>query len=68
MDGSYLSENIPLKIDNDGLLILIVNCKVKHAVSDGGYELRRDRCYEAARIMGRTSLRDATAQDIEGIG
>ena len=64
--GSYNSENVPLNIEEEGLVILIANCRVKHEVSDGGYELRRDRCYEAAKIMGKPSLREATEKDIEG--
>ena len=64
-DGSYHSENVPLRLADEGLVILIANCKVKHVVSDGGYELRRDRCYEAAAIMGKKSLREATEMDIE---
>ena len=64
--GAYLTEPVPLRIQEKGLVVLIVNCKVKHQVNDGGYESRRDRCYEAAKIMNRRSLREATEDDIQG--
>ncbi len=65
--GAYITESVPLRIQEKGLVVLIANSKKPHQVNDGGYESRRDRCYEAARMMSRRSLREATERDIEGM-
>jgi len=39
---------------------VIVQTGVKHALSDGAYNARREECEEAARILGVGKLREAT--------
>ncbi|MCP4374751.1 MAG: galactokinase, partial [bacterium] len=56
-DGS--SRHIPF--DNPDLLLLVVDTKVKHDLTDGGYAARRDQCYSAAAKLGVKMLRDADA-------
>jgi galactokinase len=56
-DGS--SRHIPF--DNPDLLLLVVDTKVKHDLTDGGYAVRRDQCYSAAEKLGVKMLRDADA-------
>ncbi|XP_046709843.1 galactokinase [Silurus meridionalis] len=48
-----------------GLVILITNSNVKHALTGSEYPSRRKQCEEAAAVMGKSSLRDATMQDLE---
>jgi galactokinase len=47
-----------------GVGLLIVHSGVKHALSGGEYNERRDQCFEAARILGVRTLRDATSEQL----
>ncbi len=44
--------------------LVIVNSEVKHALTGGEYNERRDSCFEAARRLGIPALRDATFADL----
>ena len=44
--------------------MLIVHSGVKHALSGGEYNERRDQCFEAAEILGVPALRDATSAQL----
>ena len=45
--------------------ILITNTNVKHELTGGEYAKRRAQCEQAAKTLGVTSLRDATADMLE---
>lgn len=45
--------------------VLITNSNVRHELSNSEYPLRRQNCEEAAKIMGKKSLRDATMEDVQ---
>lgn len=47
-----------------GVGLLVVHSGVKHALSGGEYNERRDQCFEAARILGVPALRDATSAQL----
>lgn len=47
------------------LVVLITNSNVKHSLSGSEYPTRRRQCEEAAAVLGRASLRDATMKDLE---
>lgn len=48
-----------------GVALLIVNSGVKHALTGGEYNERRDQCFEAAKILGVPALRDTTSALLE---
>lgn len=48
--------------------LLIVHSGVKHALTGGEYNERRDQCFEAARRMGVEALRDVTTAQVAGAG
>lgn len=54
-------ENIPFPPD---VALLIVHSGVKHALTGGEYNERREQCFEAARILGVPALRDATSEQL----
>ena len=54
-------ENVPFP---PGVGLLIVHSGVKHALSGGEYNERRDQCFEAARILGVPALRDVTSEQL----
>jgi galactokinase len=56
---------VPLDLAAVGLVLLVVDTGVRHALSDGRYASRRRDCEEAARALGVASLRDVT--DIEAV-
>jgi len=54
-------ENIPFP---PGVGLLIVHSGVKHALTGGEYNERRDQCFEAARLLGVPALRDTTSEKL----
>jgi galactokinase len=47
------------------ITVLIANSNVKHELTGGEYAQRRAQCEAAAKLLGVTTLRDATAQQLE---
>jgi galactokinase len=61
---SRKTELVPM--DDGSVELLITNTNVKHELTGGEYAKRRAQCEEAARILGVPSLRDASADALEG--
>jgi galactokinase len=57
------TELVPM--NDPSVELLIVNTNVKHELASGEYATRRAECEAAAKILGVTSLRDATAGQLE---
>lgn len=55
----------PLALRENGLEILVMDTRVAHRLTDGGYAARRQSCEEAAQLLGVSSLRDLTAASLE---
>jgi galactokinase len=51
---------VPLDLAAVGLVLLVIDTRVRHALSDGRYAERRHSCEDAARALGVASLRDLT--------
>ena len=51
---------VPLDPAAAGLVLLIIDTRVRHELTDGGYGSRRRACEDAARVLGTRSLRDIT--------
>ncbi|MFH9136151.1 galactokinase [Streptomyces sp. NPDC017524] len=49
---------VPFDLAAQGLTLLVVDTRVKHALGDGAYAERRAGCEEGARLLGITMLRD----------
>ncbi|WP_327297157.1 MULTISPECIES: galactokinase [unclassified Streptomyces] len=49
---------VPFDLAAQGLRLLVVDTRVKHALGDGAYAERRAGCEEGARILGVPALRD----------
>lgn len=58
-------EATAVPLSDPGLVILITNSNVKHSLTGSEYPMRRKQCEEAASILGKPSLRDATMKDLE---
>ncbi|XP_068162160.1 galactokinase isoform X2 [Antennarius striatus] len=58
-------EATPVPLTDPNLVILITNSNVKHSLTGSEYPTRRRQCEEAASILGKESLRDATMKDLE---
>ncbi|MEE1738985.1 galactokinase [Streptomyces sp. BE147] len=52
------SRQVPFDLAAQGLTLLVVDTRVKHALGDGAYAERRAGCEEGARILGVPALRD----------
>jgi galactokinase len=50
----------PLDLAAVGLVLLVIDTRVRHALADGRYAERRRSCEDAARALGVASLRDVT--------
>ena len=55
----------PLSLKENGLEIVVMDTRVAHRLTDGGYATRRQACEEAAEKMGVASLRDVTEESLE---
>ncbi|KAG7239772.1 hypothetical protein INR49_028359 [Caranx melampygus] len=58
-------EATAIPLADPSLVILITNSNVKHSLTGSEYPARRRQCEEAASILGKASLRDATMKDLE---
>lgn len=59
------TKQIPM-VHIDDYVFLITNSNAPHKLSSSAYCERRDCCYEAAKMLGKKSLRDADINDILG--
>ncbi|KAG5262295.1 hypothetical protein AALO_G00273590 [Alosa alosa] len=58
-------EATPVPLADPSLVILITNSNVRHSLTGSEYSTRRQQCEEAATLLGKNSLRDATLEDLE---
>ncbi|WP_373465189.1 galactokinase [Streptomyces sp. V2I9] len=55
---------VPFDLAAQGLTLLVVDTRVKHALGDGAYAERRAGCEEGARLLGTPMLRDLPYEDL----
>ena len=60
---SRRTELVPM--NDPSVTVLIVNTNVKHDLGGSEYSVRRKQCETAAKILGVSSLRDATPNSLE---
>lgn len=61
---SLAVEQVPLGFDAADLVLLVVDTKVEHQHSTGGYRDRRAACERGAEALGVVALRDLTVDDL----
>ncbi|MFE2557228.1 galactokinase [Streptomyces sp. NPDC059352] len=61
-DLSY--RQVPFDLAAEGLRLLVVDTRVKHALGDGAYAERRAGCEAGARALGVSVLRDVSAAQL----
>jgi galactokinase len=61
-------ETTQIPFDDPGLVLLVADTQVKHAISDGGYAARRKQCEAAAKKLHLPALRDADAAAVTAAG
>ncbi|MCU1424330.1 MAG: galK, partial [Microbacteriaceae bacterium] len=61
---SLEAEIVDLGFDAAGLALLIMDTGVSHSHATGGYADRRASCEKGAALLGVTSLRDVTVDDL----
>src|SRR5215469_12502044 len=54
------TSDVPFDLPAAGLVLLVIDTRVRHALADGRYAARRRACEQAARALGVGSLRDVT--------
>ncbi|MET7453854.1 galactokinase [Streptomyces sp. NPDC005574] len=66
LDTRDLSQRqIPLDLAAEGMRLLVVDTRVKHAHSDGEYGKRRAGCEKGAALLGVDALRDVPFDGLE---
>ncbi|MFJ9108911.1 galactokinase [Streptomyces sp. NPDC102283] len=55
---------VPFDLAAQGLTLLVVDTRVKHALGDGAYAERRAGCEEGARLLGIPMLRDLSYEGL----
>ncbi|MEJ2861999.1 galactokinase [Actinomycetospora flava] len=58
-------QDVALGLDEVGLVTLVVDTRVRHDLTDGGYADRRASCVAAAEALGVPALRDATPEMLD---
>jgi galactokinase len=61
---SLVLEQIPLPLLDEGLSIVAIDTRARHALVEGSYADRRRQCEEAAAALGIAALRDAGIPDL----
>lgn len=61
---SLATELVELGLSEKGLVVAVIDTRVAHRHSDGGYRVRREACEKGAKIMSVESLRDLSADDL----
>ncbi len=61
---SLEAKSVPLGLSEKGLLVAVIDTRVAHRHSDGGYRVRRESCERGAELMGVSSLRGLSPEDI----
>jgi galactokinase len=61
---SLETQLVPLGMAEAGLALLVIDTRVSHAHSTGGYRERRASCELGAEIMGVPALRDVSVDDL----
>jgi galactokinase len=61
---SLEAQTVPVGAAASGLAILVMDTRVEHAHSSGGYGERRASCEKGAAVMGVSSLRDVSMADL----
>jgi galactokinase len=56
---------VPFDLASQGLELLVVDTRVKHALGDGAYAERREGCEEGARQLGVSHLRDIAYEELD---
>jgi galactokinase len=67
VDGS--ARQVPWDPADEGLALVVVDTRVSHELTDGGYGSRRADCEEAARQLGVRTLREVQSrpEDLEAL-
>ncbi len=58
------SRLVPLDLEGEGLELMVIDTRVSHAHSTGGYAERRRSCELGAELMGVEALRDLSVKDL----
>nr|XP_053626331.1 galactokinase-like isoform X2 [Cherax quadricarinatus] len=58
-------ESTLVPLNDPSIIFVITNSNVRHTLSGTEYPTRRKQCQEAAEVMRKKSLRDATLNDLE---
>ncbi|WP_328538313.1 galactokinase [Streptomyces sp. NBC_00344] len=58
------TRQVPFDLAAQGLQLLVVDTRVKHALGDGAYAERRAGCEEGARTLGVPALRDVPYEEL----
>ncbi|CAL1286498.1 unnamed protein product [Larinioides sclopetarius] len=54
-----------IELKDPKVTVLITNTNVKHKLSESQYPIRKKQCEMASKIIGKSSLRDATLADLQ---
>jgi galactokinase len=64
---SGVREQVPFDLAAHGLALLVIDTRVSHELTDGGYGARRDDAWEAARRLGVEHLAAAGLEDLDAL-
>ena len=56
-----------VQLSDPSVVFLIANSNVKHELTGSEYSVRRKQCEEAAKLLGKKSLRDVSCEELLGM-
>jgi galactokinase len=63
--ADFSLRQVPLDLDAEGMVVLVIDTRTRHALADGRYGERRSACDRACAALGVTSLRALGPDDLE---
>lgn len=65
--ADHSTRDVPVPLAESGLVLLVTDTRVSHALTDGGYASRRADCEAAAEVLRVDSLREADLTMVQGL-
>ena len=61
---SLETANVPLRVEQAGLTIVVIDSRAEHRHADGAYRQRRSGCERACELLGVSALREIAVDDL----
>ena len=60
-------ESEAISLNDDSVVFLVINSNVKHHLEGSEYSSRRKQCEDVAKLLNKSSLREASMDELNGL-